>query len=132
MIADGVYTVVNPRTGGHRTYRIIHCQDEQFKGYWKNLGELTRIAEYLVNGKWRGIAFIHPTNDGQVRVWSKQAHMLAEVAGLKWLVKHGAGREGELTTNFEAFCRMDCNHEPRAADPIQDIEVIAKQRWDGV
>jgi len=91
-LLTGTYTVVNPKTGGYRTVRIV--SDTSWMTSPPPTG--TRIAQLLIgpdnSSSFRGFAFITP--DGVAKPWRSAG--ADAVAALNFLLKRGPGREAEF------------------------------------
>ncbi len=94
-LISGTYTIVNPRTGGHRTVRI---SDDDFAWMQTPPAAGTRIVAAMTGAdnerSFTGMGTLSPA--GVLTIWRKQAHRADFVAALNWIVKNGAGREVEF------------------------------------
>lgn len=134
QVEDGIYTVYNPATGGHRSIRVSQPEAEHWKGFWNSLKEGTRIAEFMSMGRWSGFAFIHP--NGNLSVWRRRAGFVdTEVAALKYLLGRGSERQEELRENFDRYCGCKGEHRreevAKPSDPLEQMDAVARQRWEG-
>lgn len=104
---NGEITLTNPKTGGHRTFRIKTCKQGNLEG--------KRILSMLIGqnneNDYLGIGFV--TDEG-IQIWRKHQGSLYEKAA-KCLLRI---EELGLIQNFEGKCRR-CNRKLTVLESVQ-------------
>lgn len=98
---NGVFTVKNPLTGEHRTYKIRTQKPDA------NFAPGKRVVSMLTGSDnthdYTGFGFVLDTG---IQVWKKQAHMAAHAKMLENLAEHA--RTGKVEVFAATRCRV-CN-----------------------